>query len=148
MSGYKHVLCATDFSLNSDRACERAWELAQCFTADLTLLHVVEYFPEDRSNRTIAPEDIDPVEYRQQQAEQQMAQQIERVGCGDANTRIIFSTRSARHEVVPYAKANGVDLVVLSSHGRHGMHALLGSSAAGVLHQAECDVLAVRAKED
>ena len=36
------------------------------------------------------------------------------------------------------------DLIVVGSHGRHGLALLLGSTANDVLHGAPCDVLAVR----
>ena len=36
------------------------------------------------------------------------------------------------------------DLIVIGSHGRHGLALLLGSTANGVLHGAPCDVLAIR----
>lgn len=39
------------------------------------------------------------------------------------------------------------DLIVVGSHGRHGLSLLLGSTANAVLHHATCDVLAVRVKE-
>ncbi|MCP4009678.1 MAG: universal stress protein, partial [Proteobacteria bacterium] len=35
----------------------------------------------------------------------------------------------------------------LGSHGRHGLGLLLGSTANGVLHLAQCDVLAVRVRD-
>ncbi len=38
----------------------------------------------------------------------------------------------------------GADLIVVGSHGRHGLALLLGSTASDVLHGAKCDVLAVR----
>jgi universal stress protein A len=47
---------------------------------------------------------------------------------------------------VRIAKERGVDLIVVGSHGRHGLQLLLGSTANGVLHLAECDVLAVRVR--
>jgi universal stress protein A len=37
-------------------------------------------------------------------------------------------------------------LIVIGSHGRHGLGMILGSTANGVLHGASCDVLAVRIK--
>jgi nucleotide-binding universal stress UspA family protein len=49
-----------------------------------------------------------------------------------------------QHEIVRVAKEQGVDLIVVGSHGRHGLQLLLGSTANGVLHLAACDVLAVR----
>ena len=36
------------------------------------------------------------------------------------------------------------DLIVVGSHGRHGLALLLGSTSTGVLHGSPCDVLAVR----
>ena len=48
------------------------------------------------------------------------------------------------HEMHKFAKDNGVDLIVVGSHGRHGLALVFGSTANGVLHGATCDVLAVR----
>ena len=42
------------------------------------------------------------------------------------------------------AREQGADLIIVGSHGRHGLALLLGSTANGVLHGASCDVLAVR----
>jgi len=42
------------------------------------------------------------------------------------------------------ADEQGADLIIVGSHGRHGLALLLGSTANGVLHGAACDVLAVR----
>ena len=46
--------------------------------------------------------------------------------------------------ILDVAEQENVDLIVLGSHGRHGIKLLLGSTANGVLHHASCDVLAVR----
>ena len=42
------------------------------------------------------------------------------------------------------AQSKKVDLIVVGSHGRHGLGLLLGATANGVLHGANCDVLTVR----
>lgn len=47
-------------------------------------------------------------------------------------------------QILRLAKDTGADLIVVGSHGRHGLRLLLGSTANAVLHGAECDVLAVR----
>ncbi|MEK6596308.1 MAG: universal stress protein, partial [Pseudomonadota bacterium] len=39
-----------------------------------------------------------------------------------------------------------IDLIVVGSHGRHGLAVLMGSTAKGVLYQTGCDVLAVHLK--
>ena len=48
------------------------------------------------------------------------------------------------YEIKGFASAKGADLIVIGSHGRHGVGRMLGSTANGVLHDAPCDVLAVR----
>ena len=40
----------------------------------------------------------------------------------------------------------GTDLVVVGTHGKHGLQLLTGSTANAVLHGALCDVLAVRVR--
>jgi len=52
-----------------------------------------------------------------------------------------------RQEVHRLAKEQGCDLVVVGSHGRHGLALLLGSTSNDILHGAPCDVLAVRLKK-
>ncbi len=47
-------------------------------------------------------------------------------------------------QVVAAAAAHAADLIVIGSHGKHGLGLLLGSTANGVLHNAETDVLTVR----
>jgi len=54
---------------------------------------------------------------------------------------------SARTSVVAHAKKINADLIVVGEHGRHGLSLLLGSTADGIIHHSECDVLAVRANE-
>jgi len=43
-----------------------------------------------------------------------------------------------------YAAAQNVDLIVVGSHGRHGLARLLGSTATRIVHNAKCDVIVVR----
>lgn len=52
-----------------------------------------------------------------------------------------------RQEIHQLAQEKGCDLIVVGSHGRHGLALLLGSTANDLLHGAPCDVLAVRLKK-
>jgi nucleotide-binding universal stress UspA family protein len=48
-------------------------------------------------------------------------------------------------EIVSFAREQGVDLLVLGTHGRTGLeHALMGSIAERVVRRARCPVLTVR----
>ncbi|MGD8418287.1 MAG: universal stress protein [Pseudomonadales bacterium] len=52
-------------------------------------------------------------------------------------------------EIKAEAEKIDADLIVIGTHGRHGLSGLmLGSTANGVLHSAPCDVLTVRIRTD
>ena len=49
------------------------------------------------------------------------------------------------NETISFADENGIDLIVMASHGRTGISRLLmGSIAEGVLRRASCPVLIVK----
>ena len=55
---------------------------------------------------------------------------------------------SAADEIVLIAKVEGVDLIVISTHGSTGLERLVfGSVAEKVVRLAECPVLTVRQQE-
>jgi universal stress protein A len=47
-------------------------------------------------------------------------------------------------EIRSLADELGTDLIVIGTHGRHGLGLLLGSTANAVLHGVTCDVLVVK----
>jgi universal stress protein A len=51
-------------------------------------------------------------------------------------------------EIVRVAEEESADLIIVGSHGRHGLALLLGSTANNVLHHAPCDVMAVRLPDE
>ena len=142
MSGYRHILCAVDLSDENVAVASRAAELARSYQAKLSLLHVVEYIPIDLANELVLPQ--------QQEIEQQLVAQAtahlrslaSKMGIEPLHEAVVQG--STKSEIIEYAQANQVDLIVLGRHGRHGISRLLGSVANAVLHHATCDVLAVR----
>jgi len=52
-----------------------------------------------------------------------------------------------KYEISQFVKDYQCDLVVIGSHGRHGIRLLLGSTANAVLHDMPCDILAVKITE-
>lgn len=141
MKNYRHILCGTDFSAASDDACMRARELARESGAKLTLLHVVDHFPEDRSNEEIAPEDVDPKKFHEERSRIGLRDQARRIGHPEAIQEIRFTTHSAAHEITHYAAANGVDLIVIGSHAHSAIAELLGTTSNAVERRADCEVL-------
>ena len=143
MKRYSNILCATDCSPNCRIAAERAAEVARLYDAPLTLLHVVEHFPVDRSNEEIAPEDVDPVHYHEERAHAALSELAGWLRYPGIRQEVRFSMESAGDEIERFVRDKNVDLVVIASHGRHGARSILGSTAYKIAHRAPCDVLTV-----
>jgi nucleotide-binding universal stress UspA family protein len=62
-----------------------------------------------------------------------------------ADTKVVYG--DPRLEIVELASRNGIDLVVVGSHGRTGISKLLmGSVASSVVSHAPCSVMIVKQK--
>lgn len=147
MSDYQHILLASDFSDHCKEVALKARELAQCHQAELSLVHVIDNVPLiDIGYETVLPFDNDMSELLMNAAKDRMDQWIAELDLSCKHQWLEFG--SPRDEITRLAAENGVDLIVLGSHGRHGLRLLLGSTANAVLHYAPCDVLAVRLKDD
>lgn len=144
MSEYQHILYAADFSDSSNAAALRAVALARCFDARLSLLHVIDYFPEDVPVDLICPENRDPAKHLLAHAQERLDQLAVKLDYEGAQGRVIFSRRSAAWEIAEFAKQEGVDLVVIGSHGSHGLSEILGATAGSLAHRISCDLLVVR----
>lgn len=146
MALYTNIVCGVDLSASSEVTGARSIELARVSQATLHFVHVVEHFPQDRSNEVIAPESTDPARYRENQAREDISKLAKRFGYSDAGIEVLFSTHSAWHEIVRFSVERKADLLVVGSRGTHGIAAILGSTANSIVNHAPCDVLVVRAE--
>lgn len=143
MSAYRHILLATDFGDNCDDVANRALDLAQHHQATLELLHVVDYVPmADSAYGPAVPFDVELSEQLMASARKRLAALAARLGVAENACHVEIG--SPKIEIIRIADELKADLIVIGSHGRHGLQLLLGSTASGVLHRAPCDVLAVR----
>jgi universal stress protein A len=140
---YRSVLCAVQLDEANEAIVQRAAEIARASNARLTLLNVVEHFPEDRSNEIIAPEDQDPGDYERRRVRDLLSAVTSQAGVEGAEYEVRFTSSSADEEIADCASAGDYDLVVVGSHHRHGLAAFLLSTSEGVVHRASCDVLVV-----
>jgi universal stress protein A len=141
MSEYKKILVAIDLSEDSSEVAQRARAIAGNNAAELHLIHVIE--PLSFAYGGDIPMDFSGIQDEiHQQATQQLHRFAEANSIDETHQHIVLG----RPEVEIHAMAEdlGADLIVVGSHGRHGLTLLLGSTANGVLHGASCDVLAVR----
>ena len=63
MHKYRHILVAIDFSDISDAVTARAFDLAAHYGAEVTLVHVIEHFPDHLPHYKMSGEDKDPKEF-------------------------------------------------------------------------------------
>ena len=139
---YTHILVAVDLTEECDPVIHRARELSVSNEAKLSLVHIVE--PMAMAFGGDVPMDLSQL---QQQQFDQAKERLERLKhkyseLEGANCHLTYG--QPRQEIHHFAKEQQCDLVVVGSHGRHGLALLLGSTANDVLHGAPCDVLAVR----
>ncbi|HEX4940775.1 MAG TPA: universal stress protein [Candidatus Kapabacteria bacterium] len=141
MGQYTHILLAADFNQESDIVVKRAKALAGTFGAKLSLVHVLE--PISIAYGGEFPVDLGDLHKElEKQAQTQLAALGDQLGVAAENRYLEVGI--TEKEILRVAKAHGVDLIVMGSHGRHGLALLLGSTANAVLHHADIDVLAVR----
>ncbi|MDP1772078.1 MAG: universal stress protein [Methylobacter sp.] len=143
MSAYQHILLAVDFSEHDDLVAQRAKDLAEKYRAKLSVIHVLDNIPmPDTTYGTVIPLDKDSG-YELLEAEKARLMQIgDQLGAAQDNRWLVWG--APKQEIVQLAEREQVDLIVVGSHGRHGLSLLLGSTANSVLHYAGCDVMAIR----
>ncbi|MDD2759488.1 MAG: universal stress protein [Methylomonas sp.] len=146
MNNYKHILLAVDFSEHGKQVSAKAKQLAEQNQARLSLVHVVENLPITDAAYGPIPFDVDLTQEWMDASQKHLTDLGAQLGVPEQQQWLEMG--SAKLEIVRVADENGVDLIVVGSHGRHGLALLLGSTANGVLHHAKCDVLAVRLKDD
>lgn len=140
---YRHILLAADFSEHGDTVAAQARDLARMHGAELSVVHVVENLPFlDSSYGPIVPFDIDLTEQMLEAGRARLDALADPLGIPAGRRWVELG--SPKLEIARVAQEQQADLIVVGSHGRHGLALLLGSTATGVLHHAECDVLAVR----
>ena len=143
------ILVPTDFSKFSQHALTYAAAFAEKFGAELHLLHVVQ-------NLALVIPEVIPVEPPLTPSVEQLTTAVQ-----SAFDRVIEENhlqgftlhREVRegtpfYEIIQYARAATIDLIVMGTHGHTGLaHVLLGSVTEKVVRKAPCPVLTVRHPE-
>ncbi len=124
----QHILVAHDFQENSDAALDYALSLAKKLGSRITVLHSYEIpslgAPEVLVLATDWPKQFGVV------AREALEKVVGRVSGSGVAVQSELRQGAAWREVDGFAKENQVDLIVVGSHGRHGVpRALLGSVA-------------------
>jgi len=141
MAEYKKIMLAVDLTEESNAVADKGCTLAKRFGAELHLVHVIE--PLSLAYGGDVPMDLSAVQEQiQDQAKSHLKDFGARLDINPDCQHLIYGRPDS--EIHRIAEEQGADLIIVGSHGRHGLALLLGSTANGVLHGASCDVLAVR----
>src|SRR5690606_7685907 len=142
MGIYTHLLVGLDLSPEeSNQVARKAVELARLHNAKLSLLHVIE--PVTFAYAGDIPMDLTETQLAlEEQAENRLTSFTQQLGYEVSHSKVVIGQTAA--ELRETAASLGADLIIVGSHGRHGLALLLGSTASDVLHGAKCDVLAIR----
>lgn len=145
MDIYKHVLVAIDLHPNCDKkTIQRAITIAKENKAKLSIIHAIEHI-----NAYGVAEAYSAVLDVEEEMIKEAKAELTRVGehYGIPPSSQFIEVGSPKSVIMSKVEELGVDLIVVGSHGRHGIQLLLGSTANAVLHHANCDVLAVRVSD-
>jgi universal stress protein A len=142
---YSKILVAIDLTDEADEVIAQAIESAEQNDAELSLITVVKPITQVYGGFDVGAMGADVALIEREaidQAEAALRAHAQRAGVPDE--RAMVGRGSPAHEIREVAQQQGADLIIMGTHGRHGLGLLLGSTATGVLHGAPCDVLTVR----
>jgi universal stress protein E len=145
----REVLVASDFSDASLSALRAGVTAAAALNAKLFVVHSLE-FPFEAYMRTAGVTEQQVAEYRQKlhaEARQNLQQHLHQTDYRTVQAGVKIDVIEGQpDDVIPkFIDDNEVDLMVIASHGRSGISAmLLGNTAERILPHAHCSVLVTR----
>lgn len=149
MSLPTHILVATDFSEASQPALRAAAAQAAASGSKISLAHVFDPTPMVPPAAIPAPRRMEDSIAKElsQKVEEELTRIRQAVFPEVGDVQVVpLRHANAAFALCEYAENNGVDLIVLGTHGRTGLkHLLIGSVAERVVRHAHCPVLTVPA---
>ena len=137
---YRHILIPTDGSELAEHGMAHGLALAKFLGAKASVIFVVEPFPEmtGRYLETVARY----AELRKEQATNVLDRAAKAAKEAGLSCETIQAEGQPHRAIIAAAENKGCDLIVMSSHGRSGLSALLlGSVTNKVLTHAKTPVL-------
>ena len=153
MISVQSILWPFDGSEHSIKALDIAVELAKQFKAKIHGLHVTGSMPTlmmtGYGDAQVAGFDIPLYEAELRQAAKKSLEQIvsDRVP-EEVEIKTKIQTGVPKEIIADYARDNGIDLIVMSSHGRSGLsRAILGSVAEATIRTSTVPILVIPGEE-
>lgn len=147
MSIYQNILIAIDFSDAGHFVAQKAQSLASQFNARLNLIHVLDNIPmPDTPYGTIIPLHQNTTDDLLEIEKGKFLTIADQLNIEQQRRWLIWG--EPQQEITQLAVREQIDLIVVGSHGRHGLSMLMGSTAKDLIYHAECDVLTVHLQDD
>ncbi len=148
---YRRILVPIDDSAGSRAAADHAVRLAASLDAELIVVHVLEPLPSHGYFALDALAYGDQLRSDLREAAQRMLDEAAATaseGGVEATTKLVEGVEPSR-AIAEVADEEGVDLVVMGTHGRRGLgRAILGSVAEAVVRRASVPHLLIRQPDD
>lgn len=143
---FKKILCPVDFSEFTEEIVRYADDIAKKYGAELHVLHVIpnlNYFTPYESFLT--PENLVAIEKNiQSEVDRDFVKVLKHI---DPDIKKVVRTGVAFVEIIDYVKSEGIDLIVMGTHGRSAIeHILIGNVAEKVVRKSPCPVMTIRPK--
>lgn len=141
---YKNILVAVDIGDESDEIISVAKErMGGEEGASISIVTVIQPLAGFYVDMFSMLGDANGIELQAvERANAVLAELASRHDLKSANLKVIIGGPAA--EIRKLAESMSADLIVMGTHGQHGLGLMLGSTANSVLHGAACDVLSVR----
>ena len=144
---FRRILCAVDFAPRSLHAVKHALSLAEESKARLTLLHVLEWFPDTETAERRSLNRSEFRAYLERDARRRLAALVPEDARDWCEPREVVIFGKAWREVLRRAAEDESDLIVMGVHGRSAAEIMLfGSTTHHVVREATCPVLTIRAR--
>ena len=143
---FKHILIPVDGSPTAQKAVETAAGLAKAFGSSVTAIYVIDPYPFTGLGSDFAygqAEYLSAAAIEAKEATEAAQKTLQQVGVS-VNISVV-EAHAAWRGILETAAKVGADLIVMGSHGRHGLEKMvLGSVAQRVLSHSTLPVFVVR----
>jgi len=141
---YEDILFPTDGSDGADEALSHALELVKTHDSTIHVLSVV-----DSTYLGSAAAEATTIESLQARTEQVVDETVDEITAHGADVVAERRMGDPYEEIIDYAETEGVDMIVMGTHGRSGLDRfLLGSVTEKVVRTADAPVLTVRLSDE
>jgi universal stress protein A len=146
MKPIQKILVPIDFSTHSAEATRLAADLARRYGASLTVVHALQILTYAMPEGYVVPTPEQFAVIVSQLEGQLAGVKKDALAAGAANVETKLLQGGATSEILRVAQEDGIDLIVMGTHGRTGLkHMLIGSIAEKVARHATCAVLTTHA---